>query len=1148
MSKLLTVFVVQVFVLASACSAGLLVNGSFESPDTNDWTDSNWASTGGGAREKWAAHSGGRGVAIPTWGGDPVATNEAKVSQLVTTSDITTGQVYTFSSWIRKQPAVRDQAIQLQIRWYDASWSGITTLTENISILGDDAWHHVYMTRTASAPSIVHAAVAIQVQWLLTNQPGASALMMDDADFYEGSYTGAPFANGSLSHTNTESYGWAGSGWNRATLQLSTNDPRVSLADWANHSGAGLGAVFQGWDPDDGGAEFFQNFAPGTGTYTFAVWINRQANFNLSNAELRIGWYDASFTNKVQPDSIRPLEVSGVDGWHEYFVTGQCGDPNLCEVRVSVVAKWQEFDGQANAMMVDDARVLSGAYAPTYAVAFTNGSFENPVNTEDWNDTGWTSSGNARRTNWAARTGARGLVFESWAANQSSVFQDIQTVGGTYTFSAWVQLSTNSDPKSLRLMLEWGGEGGSLIKTDSMELNAMPQDGQWYRGFVTGTCTNSDIHFVRPKIFALWGAEKVSGAGANTIHVDDSEFYAGTPTAFATLTNGDFEVPAVEDSWSGSGWSTEGWVGKRDWAAHTNQWGGVFGTWSAESGMGAIYQDVAATGGTYTFSVWLLKQSGSHATNTQLRLEWYNGTQWQPLQADVAPLNDADVPSDGRWHHVWITGTYAANDALFVRPKLLCQYDPGASSENAIMFDDAELYHGAHVMPSFPSVLRDGGFETPHTNWQELGWSQLSPVYLADYAALDGDLGGLLPTWEKAQQGAIYQDISVAPGTYTFSLWLRQQIGTKLTNASVALEWYNGAQFAPVQVDMQSASNVPPDGQWHLIFVTGAYSGGDLSFVRPVFRGQYDQGDPAENAVLFDHAEFYAGSFAGIHAFTNGDFADVMDWWAVTPGQSPIKHHVDWDGHSGAHILAVEGWVGSNSYTSVVAQTLSGLAPGTYRFSGWFQRSLDFALNQANLRVQGYNVNRALLFDVVTNITILPNAQWTQFSVDVPCTAAGLYEVVPSIGLAWTKVDGSLQMDDFAFELVAGGSDTDSDGVADSWELLHFGSLSGTGIGSNFDGDVWTDWQEYVADTDPKNASSGFGFAAPGNSAALRVYIGPPTTNSRVYQVLWSSNLLTGAWLPYMPVTPGYGDGGAIEVLITNNLPTGYYRARVAVP
>ncbi len=1148
MHKLLSVFVLVVFVLAGACSAGLLADGSFEAPDTNDWTGSAWYSTGSASREKWAAHSGGRGVAVATWGGEAGVVNQATVYQFVG-PDITAGEVYTLSSWIRKQPAVRDQAIQLQIRWWDASWSSLTTLTENVTVPGDDAWHHVSMTRTADIPSAVHATVLIQVQWLLTNQPGPSALMIDDADFYAGPYAGAPFVNGDLSHTNTEAWGWAGSGWNRASLQTSPNDPRVGLSDWASRSGPGFGAVFQGWDTDDGGVAFFQNFAPGTGACTFAVWINRQANFGLSNAELRIGWYDSTFTNRIQPDSVRPLGVSAVDGWHEYFVSGQCANPGLREVRVSVVGQWAKFDGQANSLMLDDARVVAGAYAPSYAAAFTNGGFENPPETETWAGSGWGCSGNARRTNWAARTGARGLVVESWAANQTAVFQDLQTAGGTYSFSGWLQLSTNADPRSVRLMLEWGGDGGSLLQTDSVELNAVPRDGQWYRAFVTGMCTSPAVRFVRPKIFALYGSEKVPGAGANTIHVDDTEFVSGTPALPAALTNGDFEVPAVMDTWSGSGWSTDGWIGRRDWAAHTNGWGAVFPTWSGASGMGAVYQDVAATGGTYTFSMWVLKQGGAHATNLQLRLEWYNGAQWGPLQTDAAGLSDADVPADGRWHHVWVTGTYAANDALFVRPKLLCQYDAGAATENTIMFDEAALYRGAHVMPSFPSALRDGGFEAPHTNWQEMGWGRINPVYLADWAAVDGRIGAVLPTWEGSQQGAVYQDLSVAPGTYTFSLWLRQQVGTKLTNATLALEWYDDAQLGPVQVDVQQAA-APADGRWHLFHVTGTYAGGDLSFVRPVFRGQYGQGDPTENAVMLDHAEFYAGSFAGAHAFANGSFADGMGWWTATPGQYQIKPHFDWGGHSGAHILAVEGWWGdAGSYSSVVAQTLVGLTPGTYRLSGWFKRDMDFSLNHANLRVQGYDTNHAVLFDAVTNIVVMPNGQWTPFTLDVSCSAAGLFEVVPSIGLAWTRVNGSLQLDDWTFDLLEpSGSDADNDGMADAWEIRHFGSATGSGVGSNFDGDAWTDWQEYVLDTDPKNAGSGFDFSGLRSAATFRVHIGPPTTNSRVYQVFWSSNLVGGAWTPYSGAMPGQADGGAIEVLVTNAVPAGYYRTRVRLP
>lgn len=91
------------------------------------------------------------------------------------------------------------------------------------------------------------------------------------------------------------------------------------------------------------------------------------------------------------------------------------------------------------------------------------------------------------------------------------------------------------------------------------------------------------------------------------------------------------------------------------------------------------------------------------------------------------------------------------------------------------------------------------------------------------------------------------------------------------------------------------------------------------------------------------------------------------------------------------------------------------------------------------------------------------------------------------------------------------GADTDGDGIADAWELLHFGDLTIANSKSDFDHDGFTDLQEYLADTDPKDPSSNlrltrYSFAANGSPVTL-------TWNSRPtrgYRVLKRANLDAG--------------------------------------
>jgi hypothetical protein len=103
-------------------------------------------------------------------------------------------------------------------------------------------------------------------------------------------------------------------------------------------------------------------------------------------------------------------------------------------------------------------------------------------------------------------------------------------------------------------------------------------------------------------------------------------------------------------------------------------------------------------------------------------------------------------------------------------------------------------------------------------------------------------------------------------------------------------------------------------------------------------------------------------------------------------------------------------------------------------------------------------------------------------------------------------------------DTVAPGADTDSDGIADAWELLHFGNLTTAGASSDFDGDGISDAGEYLADTDPQNAgdylritSVTHGVSTPTYTTLLWTAV--PT---RYYTVQKRSSLSAGTWTDYI--------------------------------
>lgn len=131
-----------------------------------------------------------------------------------------------------------------------------------------------------------------------------------------------------------------------------------------------------------------------------------------------------------------------------------------------------------------------------------------------------------------------------------------------------------------------------------------------------------------------------------------------------------------------------------------------------------------------------------------------------------------------------------------------------------------------------------------------------------------------------------------------------------------------------------------------------------------------------------------------------------------------------------------------------------------------------------------------------------------------------------------------------------------SDGqIPQAWRDRYNLSGPNSGDGEDMDGDGRSNLEEYWADTVPTNAASVFarvtvpGMTSLGTGVVLVLDVAAPTTNSRVYDVSYSSNLLEGVWWSMGLNVTGRNDGGNIAISITNLVDGAqHYRTSVTLP
>ena len=184
------------------------------------------------------------------------------------------------------------------------------------------------------------------------------------------------------------------------------------------------------------------------------------------------------------------------------------------------------------------------------------------------------------------------------------------------------------------------------------------------------------------------------------------------------------------------------------------------------------------------------------------------------------------------------------------------------------------------------------------------------------------------------------------------------------------------------------------------------------------------------------------------------------------------------------------------------------------------------------------NVPQGMLYLGASNI--VTGAGGTNFFLSVTLPAA----VPTSAYVCATATDPSGNTSELGpAARVKAAADVDGDGMWDAWELANFGTLASNATG-NADGDAFSNYEEFLADTSPTNANAFLELVVITN--APPVAAGWPSSAARWYDVDASTNLLAPEWINIASNVAG--SGALLAVADTAADSNRSYRVRAKLP
>jgi hypothetical protein len=181
----------------------------------------------------------------------------------------------------------------------------------------------------------------------------------------------------------------------------------------------------------------------------------------------------------------------------------------------------------------------------------------------------------------------------------------------------------------------------------------------------------------------------------------------------------------------------------------------------------------------------------------------------------------------------------------------------------------------------------------------------------------------------------------------------------------------------------------------------------------------------------------------------------------------------------------------------------------------------------------------SLCIDAGTNVTALA----TNFSVSVTNDYDGVPRPLDGNG------DGQARFDIGAFEFLLASADSNGDGIPDGWTWGYgLNPTDATIAAGDPDDDSQNTFDEWVADTNPTNASSYFRIETIADVPPVTVQF--LSSSNRQYTLYYSADLVetNTTWTNVAGQTGVFGNGSLNALTDTNTAPARFYRVGVKVP